>query len=743
MYPTFSDLSKRVPHNIVKPRGGCTGSKTITWATTAATDISSNVNEFNDAGVDDETTIMPVVNFNNDSSDPHPASSFIVIRALDEISIKNSSSGSSANSSHHSSTIAAIMDMVVKAKYSNQEAIRCALEKGSTAKKAYGIFQFNMCPKSCSMFEDDSCLTRCPKCNSARFNHCTKPSCENKNYDACICFGFKDRVPKKPFQYQSIIVLIETLLSSDRFVEMINFESVASKDHKKHDLLEFSEPCKQLQRMDDQFENYILSNNLLERSWNKNDGGSNSIIKVNLLASECYDGVQLSKWKPLDFWPLFISFLNVPPALRNVIGLSMFMIMTTVMSSNTAAWDYAFGELFVAELQFLEDGWDVVVNGNRYYVQVCLAFHNWDTKALEKMLFCQPVGNSAQGCIKCNWGVGLYMEQFSKCCYLGYRRRLALMHELRFFGGHCLKPTQAGVGCDLEFYNNNYKNSKYGDMKTKLTISMAQELSRSGKKVELEELAAIENTNLDSILPLRLVPQQGETRIWHHEQYGVSIWDIASAMFFPHCDFYEVPYRTITDDQYVAYGSTAQRMQQQKKTLKQKAVNGYKDVWVFNKLKYSNSETQTMYGPLHMAMGITEALVALLAGTESAVSATRLKSADIWFKNGMHPSSWPILSKQHKKELQIASSHAAANSTTTEISSSTVTTAPRKRKLKPVATAASSDDEFRRTERYSKPAWVLRSTCKTKIDTFLECILYPSGIDNSRKPTNVSIIITN
>ena len=44
---------------------------------------------------------------------------------------------------------------------------------------------------------------------------------------------------------------------------------------------------------------------------------------INIVIGQFYDGCQIYKTKHSSFWPLVVSFLNLPPSYRTKMGVGM------------------------------------------------------------------------------------------------------------------------------------------------------------------------------------------------------------------------------------------------------------------------------------------------------------------------------------------------------------------------------------------------------------------------------------
>ena len=159
--------------------------------------------------------------------------------------------------------------------------------------------------------------------------------------------------------------------------------------------------------------------------------GRKDTVMINLLLCEFYDSGQLFKSKVVDFWPLCIGILNLPPPLRGKVGLSWF-IAALYTGKHSIVEKFIFNDLVCEELRCLFGGIEHKVNGKTYFIQARMVMHLLDTKAAEPCMGYQSCANSKFGCSNCGGITGIHNG--SKCIFLGHRNYLPQLHVLRFFG---------------------------------------------------------------------------------------------------------------------------------------------------------------------------------------------------------------------------------------------------------------------------------------------------------------------
>jgi hypothetical protein len=138
----------------------------------------------------------------------------------------------------------------------------------------------------------------------------------------------------------------------------------------------------------------------------------------------------------------------LPPLYRTKIGIGMFLVtyFTGVYGSMTE--DFIFRNCFIDELELLNKGIEVEIEGKKYFLQCRLILHVLDTKAIEKILKCS-CATSYKSCIFCdNIITGLRPSDINKIITFGHRHFLPIDHFLRKFG-------QSTNCCDTNYFKSN------------------------------------------------------------------------------------------------------------------------------------------------------------------------------------------------------------------------------------------------------------------------------------------------
>jgi hypothetical protein len=239
-------------------------------------------------------------------------------------------------------------------------------------------FEFNCCICGYIIYEgNNSYLQDCKYCSLSRFTD------KNKRY------------PIATLTYRPITTIICELLETDNFLTAINLKSNDSNKAGIYVDITDGEYSKEL--MADMNAKHKLK-------VDRNDIDE-STIEVSLLLGFGYDGAQIFHYSTSNFWPMLISILNLPPALRKTMGVGTFMIslFTSVEGSNCE--EFLLHKCLVEELKMLDDGVVVEINGTKYHIQARLCIFLLDSKAVESVTKTQGA-NSKVGCPFCRFCPG-------------------------------------------------------------------------------------------------------------------------------------------------------------------------------------------------------------------------------------------------------------------------------------------------------------------------------------------------
>jgi hypothetical protein len=345
--------------------------------------------------------------------------------------------------------------------------------------------------------------------------------------------------------------------------------------------------------------------------------------------SQFYDGVKIFDSKVADFWPLLIKILNLPPNLRNIIGIGSFLLSIFANKLDCAAEDYLFSNCFVEELNVLKDG--IIIN-NIYFVQVRLIQHCLDTKAVGKQLKVHET-NSTIGCPLCRVLPGSYRSELGKCVYSGVRFLLPIDNWLRYVGRTklCCPPNFYGVSAENSIQHsldNRESYQAYSKNVTKINENLQRKelvLHQRFKFIKGMAISCKQNISEIDIEKIRTI---SETQInmyqWFHSTdddsknpffYG----NFSSRLYFVHCDLRpQVDLVRRTQTEFANDGINADQLSRNRNIpSKDRHVNGVKASWPFSKLNYANISRDISYDGFHTISGICKHFISILKGERS------------------------------------------------------------------------------------------------------------------------------
>jgi hypothetical protein len=401
---------------------------------------------------------------------------------------------------------------------------------------------------------------------------------------------------------------------------------------------------------------------------------TNSLIKINLLISQFYDGIQIYHKKYKSFWPLMITILNLPPSIRNKIGVGSFLITMFSGVQGTNAENHLLEKCFVEELQLLQKGLIIYCRNQYYFVQVRLIQHCVDTKALGKLLNVHET-NSLEGCPFCRMK-GTSRSLLNKVVYAGHRILLNDKHIVRYYGKSevCCPPSyyaQEKVFIDecqaIEENNKHYFHRQYLKMKLNMESELVLESSEKlSKLLVYSGSCEVENKTQKQYEAIRkarndFYNNQEIEYVWYHEHYEPLLF--REYLQFVHCDLRKQMSNTrISNDQYVTNGLQAEELNRNKKVKKVYDVGGVKGLWPFYKLNYVDYKTDINFDPFHVFMDYAKLLMELLSNNVCP------KTEQFCMQNNTHSFLWPKIEvvvenkknnkkkKKMKKEIKVKKS---------------------------------------------------------------------------------------
>ena len=113
--------------------------------------------------------------------------------------------------------------------------------------------------------------------------------------------------------YKPFINLIVNLLSTSNFINVINYKYKKYNDYDNADIVDGISAKRNKSDMEKKFNESISSND------------SYTCTQINLLCALFYDGLQIYKSHTSNFWPLYITILNLPPSFRSTNHAGIFL----------------------------------------------------------------------------------------------------------------------------------------------------------------------------------------------------------------------------------------------------------------------------------------------------------------------------------------------------------------------------------------------------------------------------------
>jgi hypothetical protein len=386
----------------------------------------------------------------------------------------------------------------------------------------------------------------------------------------------------------------------------------------------------------------------------------NKLIKVNLLISSFYDGVQVFHRKFSDFWPLMITILNLPPSLRNKIGVGMFLLTMMSSAQGSNAENYLMDNCFVNELQLLHKGIVIHCRDQYFFVQVRLIQHCVDTKALGHVLKVQEAGSCA-GCPFCktsNIGRGTKRLVIDKVVYPGHRILLPNTHVFRFYGKSqvCCPPSyyaqESMFNIVLESIRKNKKNLFHAQCLQMDSKNNSDNVVASSETL-LDDLIYSGSCEIEGIsdkdylrnakITNQFYKSTKEPYCWFHENFHHT--QFREYIQFINCDLrMQISNDRKSNEQYLREGEEAQEQNRIKKTKKEVEVNGVKGVWPYDKIPDVDFEFDVCFDPFHSIMNLAKHTLDLIKEN------VKPKTGKFCLSNNIHPFLWPKKTAEEKKD---------------------------------------------------------------------------------------------
>jgi hypothetical protein len=428
-----------------------------------------------------------------------------------------------------------------------------------------GVVNYEICcnEKRCMVFEDES-LTACTLCHKAK--HPT-------------------RIATNIASYRPLTTIIYRLLSTKRFLDALNYTNKGhtTRNHMR-DIKDGDNYKKHINEMQSHYQEALRIDD--------------SLVEVNILLSEFYDGVQITNSTYVPFFPLVLAIINLPPTFRMSVGKGMFLSFINCFGKGGDAIEkFLFEECLCRELQRFNDGVILKINKIKYFVQVRLIMHIGDTRGIEKVLKVVKCDNSYEGCPFCDVCTGVRREGLGSIIYIGHRRLLPINHCLRFLG-------QTMSCCPQGYYESRIEIDYP-------VVNHATNISCYTEKITQ---AMINNSCNRRLSASNFSP--AVNRIWYHESYPFLRY-FRNHLYYHHMDLRDQIFITKKPEAFFGYnGNIADRERRDRPNLgKDHAVNGVKGNWAFCSLPYSNRRNDISWDLMHIFKNWATYLLDFLAST--------------------------------------------------------------------------------------------------------------------------------
>ena len=447
------------------------------------------------------------------------------------------------------------------------------------------------CESECMIFSGkNKLLTKCSTCYVNRYFDCTETSCKNKSYEEC---KHSHRRSKKTIMYRPIIPILAELLSHQFFLDALNYvyckPDFNSNKYEYMDIADGNNAKEALGEMKKIFNDTNLA-------------GSHT--DINLLFGIFYDGIQLYHSKAIHFWPCFLTILNLPPSMRNEIGVGMFLCTIYTGHMGTTPERFIVEHCIIKEFISLKEGLKWSINGKNYFVQGRLIHHFLDTKALGQELKVQEA-NSYAGCPLCLQGKGSSRLNLKNITYGNYRKFLSANHFLRSRGNstQCC-PRDYWQGKNININASTTKNvPRYNDNPLSVNdpprfLNFKSVFPCFPNKDTDEAIEYFKSAlNLNNNIPFD----------WYHDESLYSKNNFTRFLHYPHgLISSEVKFKRKTQIEFQKDGYLASHGAK-------KISNGVKGLWPFSEI--CDVEKHIEYDPFHSVSGICLLYLLILKGT--------------------------------------------------------------------------------------------------------------------------------
>lgn len=168
------------------------------------------------------------------------------------------------------------------------------------------VASFDCCPCDKTVYVESNTADQCSKCKAYRFTACK--TCGS--YDYCTHIN---RTAVKSLQYRPIISILRNLVSFPTFLNALCYtDPTSGVEGFVCDVMDSAVALSHLTEM--------------RRSHSSRLDGAKNLRPIYILLQNAWDGAQVFKSKTSKFYPLVLTILNLPPSLRKIHAVGMFVL---------------------------------------------------------------------------------------------------------------------------------------------------------------------------------------------------------------------------------------------------------------------------------------------------------------------------------------------------------------------------------------------------------------------------------
>ena len=536
-----------------------------------------------------------------------------------------------------------------------------AATKYENASKPY--VEYDCCDNGCMVYAGTKNEIKlfCPICPSQLSRYYPCSLCHNQNKTKKCNHHSRNSNPRRTIRYRSIKHLLIKLIQYESFREALKYEFENPNKEQYSSSMDGESSQRNKREMQEQFDAY------------KAKTGCSDIESISVLLSWFYDGTQLFKSVCSDMAPMFISFLNLPHCLRNLHGVGSFLLSLFTFKKDGVVEDFLMNDLFIAELIELAKGFEIEIEGRKYFVLLRLINHIQDLMGFNAMLKVQNMAKSHEGCIFCNCGSGrsVYCGDSKKpeSKYDGHRQYMSIRHPTRTNG-------YSRQCCPADYYKNpSHERFWEKDSDNKASVDFGN------NQIDLEKLTlCVTSIHTSDTIYSFLDPTtkfqcpynwfDSNSEYGHYKEY---------LLWYPHaCFIPRIDYVRTSNDELI------QRVYDCIKSGK--PSQGIKAAWAFLIVSYVNFATDvTPSDPYHDLKAIFEDV---LSAIKNEKTSRTLKKSN------------PIIKDELKKKSK---------------------------KRKHSETLTDNDDDI-------IPPWAFQPSEQKLADYYVHCILIPYGSSKLKMP---------